>query len=100
MKYFHLVFMLFLITNSIECFKPSMFCKKTKNSICLNYDCELNICSIDKPSCDYLISWKRALKIFTKHEIKQRTFMKFNENIKICQTKEFKNQWAHRFNFG
>jgi hypothetical protein len=52
MENFNLTFFLLLIkSNSFECLKPESFCIKAKNTVCADFDCGTNVCSINEESC-------------------------------------------------
>jgi len=80
------------------------YCKKAgKNIECEIYSCGEKYCSINKKSCDFLISFKTIMKEYIKHDVKQKKFKTFIDRIKICDSNgriDFKNQWSHRLNFG
>ena len=99
MENFNLTFFLLLIiSNSFEFLKPESFCIKAKNTVCADFDCGTNVCSINEESCINLISWRHFMKLHSKQGL--RKFKKFLSNLKPCITKEYKNHWIHRFNIG
>ena len=98
MKLNILFLFLCLISNLVKSFRPSGFCKKD-NIIdkCIDYDCG-KYCSVDKYSCDYLISWGIFMKDYSN---KPKAYKRFILDINTCMTKgSIKNQWSHRLHFG
>jgi hypothetical protein len=91
-------FLLLIISNSFECLKQESFCIKAENTVCADFDCGTNVCSINEESCMNLISWRNFMNSHFKQGLKK--YKKFLKNMKPCITKEYKNQWIHRFNFG
>jgi hypothetical protein len=105
MKYFYLLlFMLHLACNKIESFSSYNYCKKMSMEVeCEMYSCGKTYCSNSKNDCDYLIYIEALLKGSRKQEKKQKKFKAFLKSISNCDPNghvEFKNQWAHRLNFG
>jgi hypothetical protein len=72
------------------------FCKK--ESIvqkCKAYDCGTKFCSINKKSCNDLISWENLVKNPKEpNDFKEpKVYQIFILHIKICKKRELKNQW-------
>jgi hypothetical protein len=83
---------------------PDNYCKKDSLNIdCEIYSCGENYCSINKKSCDFLLTFKTLMKGYIKQDTKQKIFQTFIDRIEICEPNgqiDFKNQWTHRLNFG
>lgn len=91
MKYFFLFLALILMSYKISGFESNDFCKRISiNYKCKHFECSKYFCSLDKKSCDNLISWKLNSKnnYFKYSRIyKEQTnmFKRFIENIKYCE---------------
>ena len=83
---------------------PDYYCKKDGLNVeCEIYSCGIKYCSINKQSCDFLISFKNLMSGYIKEDANRKKFETFLYNIKICKSNgqiDFKNQWTHRLNFG
>ncbi len=99
MKFFLLLLVLFLTNNSISfSFQHYNFCRKVNSfKKCADFDCGSLLCSKNKETCKNLVSWGFLMKKYSK--VKTNKFTKFIGSIKPC-IKEYRNQWAHRMNFG
>ena len=96
---FYLLLLVFFFTNSLSfSFKNYNFCHKENGfKKCANFDCGSLLCSKDRETCKNLVSWGYLMKKYSKE--KTNKFTKFIDSIKPC-IKEYRNQWAHRMNFG
>ena len=91
MKFFFTIFVIILIINSIDSFKPADFCKKDIQKIsknCITHNCGIKFCTFDKNTCDSFFT----LRIFLRKLSKQpKAYTTFIENIKNCAIKDYKN---------
>ena len=100
MKYFFVLFVLILISNSlIYCFEPDDFCLKENKKIrnCAAFNCGTKYCSYDKQTCKDFFVWAKLMNKYTKELIVYNMFM---SRIKKCEIYDYSNQWSHRFHFG
>ncbi len=83
---------------------PDNYCKKHDLNVkCEIYSCGNKYCSINKQSCDFLLSFENLMSGYIRQDVKRKKFETFLSNIKICKSNGqigFKNQWTHRLNFG
>jgi hypothetical protein len=87
-----------------EFMSPDYYCKKYGLKVqCEIYSCGTKYCSINKQSCDFLLSFENILGGYIKEDWKRKKSKTFLYNIKVCKSNgqiDFKNQWTHRLNFG
>ena len=73
-----------LISDQINSFKTSDFCKKDKHKNCKMYSCGTKFCSIDKKTCENFILWTKFMNKYNDEQPK--IYSTFIGNIRRCKS--------------